>query len=259
MPLENASYINQLDASNPPSTDLIAQADDHIRMLKAALKATFPNITGPVSVTQDVLNAPFRFPIGIVSIWYGAAGDVPGGWAICNGQTVARSDGQGNITLPNLVDRTVIGAGGALAGVGVPIGSIASSATSTAAGGHLHTTPTGGSHSHTGSVAGHALTESQLPSHRHLNGVVSGRDEVFNHGGAPASPTMGRSLGGSDSNGTREGYTTSVGGNQAHNHGLSIDPGGEHTHTTTSVGDHAHNVTVSTVQPCMGLHYIMKI
>lgn len=56
MPLETASYINQLDAANPLGSDPIASGDDHIRLIKAAIKATFPNIAGPVTVTQADLN-----------------------------------------------------------------------------------------------------------------------------------------------------------------------------------------------------------
>lgn len=57
MPLETASYINQLDSANPLGSDPIAAGDDHIRLIKAAVKATFPNITGPVTVTQADLNS----------------------------------------------------------------------------------------------------------------------------------------------------------------------------------------------------------
>lgn len=57
MPLETASYIHQLDAANPLGSDPIASGDDHLRLVKSAVKATFPNITGPVTVTQDQINS----------------------------------------------------------------------------------------------------------------------------------------------------------------------------------------------------------
>jgi hypothetical protein len=57
MPLETASYIHQLDAANPLGSDPIASGDDHLRLVKATVKATFPNITGPVTVTQDDINS----------------------------------------------------------------------------------------------------------------------------------------------------------------------------------------------------------
>lgn len=57
MPLESATYISDLVVTNPPGTDNLSTADDHIRLLKSVLKTTFPNITGAVTVTQAALNA----------------------------------------------------------------------------------------------------------------------------------------------------------------------------------------------------------
>lgn len=56
MPLEIATTINQLNTANPLGSDPIAAGDDHIRLIKSTLKNTFPNVTGPVTVTQDTLN-----------------------------------------------------------------------------------------------------------------------------------------------------------------------------------------------------------
>ena len=55
MGLESATYISDLDAANPLSTDLKSQGDDHLRLIKAALKATFPNVTGAVTPTHTEL------------------------------------------------------------------------------------------------------------------------------------------------------------------------------------------------------------
>lgn len=57
MPLEVATYINQLNTANPVGSDPLAQADDHLRLLKTTIKNTFPNIDGAMTVTDDVLNA----------------------------------------------------------------------------------------------------------------------------------------------------------------------------------------------------------
>ncbi|CAB4160638.1 Phage tail repeat like [uncultured Caudovirales phage] len=57
MPLETTTFINGLDANNPAAGDTVGQADDHIRLIKASVKATFPNITGAVTVSQADLNA----------------------------------------------------------------------------------------------------------------------------------------------------------------------------------------------------------
>ena len=56
MALETGTHINSLNASNPVSTDGLAQADDHIRLIKATIKATFPNITGAMTATHTILN-----------------------------------------------------------------------------------------------------------------------------------------------------------------------------------------------------------
>jgi hypothetical protein len=56
MALETGSFISDLNTSNPQSTDSVSQADDHIRLIKSTVKATFPNITGAVTKTHTQLN-----------------------------------------------------------------------------------------------------------------------------------------------------------------------------------------------------------
>lgn len=56
MALETATYIDGLVAANPAGTDSKSQGDDHLRLLKSTIKATFPNITGAVTATQAELN-----------------------------------------------------------------------------------------------------------------------------------------------------------------------------------------------------------
>lgn len=56
MALESGTYIDDLVATNPAATDALSAADDHIRLIKSTIKATFPNITGPVTGTQLELN-----------------------------------------------------------------------------------------------------------------------------------------------------------------------------------------------------------
>ena len=56
MALETASNISQLNTSNPASTDGLAQADDHIRLIKSTLQNTFANVTGAVTADQGDLN-----------------------------------------------------------------------------------------------------------------------------------------------------------------------------------------------------------
>ena len=57
MALESGTYIDSLDAANPATTDGLSQADDHMRLIKSTIKATFPNLTGAVTLTQSEINA----------------------------------------------------------------------------------------------------------------------------------------------------------------------------------------------------------
>ena len=57
MALESSTYINGLVASNPTSSDNISDGDNHIRLLKSTIKATFPNVTGAVSGTHTAINS----------------------------------------------------------------------------------------------------------------------------------------------------------------------------------------------------------
>ena len=56
MGLESATYISDLNASNPLANDAISEADDHIRLLKSTIKASFPNVNGAVSATDEELS-----------------------------------------------------------------------------------------------------------------------------------------------------------------------------------------------------------
>ena len=56
MALETGSFINSLVVTNPASTDGLAQADDHLRLIKSTIRNTFPSITGAVTSTQAELN-----------------------------------------------------------------------------------------------------------------------------------------------------------------------------------------------------------
>ncbi len=57
MGLEAATFISGLVATNPVgATDPVSQGDDHIRLLKSTLLATFAAITGAVTATHGELN-----------------------------------------------------------------------------------------------------------------------------------------------------------------------------------------------------------
>lgn len=71
MTVESASYISQLNSSNPSASDPLSEGDDHLRLVKSVLQTQFPNLsTTAVSQTSDQLNK-LGFPVGSV-IMYGS-------------------------------------------------------------------------------------------------------------------------------------------------------------------------------------------
>lgn len=56
MPLESAIFVNNLVSSNPISGDGVSEGDDHIRLMKAVLLASFPNISGAMTPTHTIVN-----------------------------------------------------------------------------------------------------------------------------------------------------------------------------------------------------------
>lgn len=102
MPLETATYISDLVITNPANSDGLNQADDHMRLIKAAVKATFPNFTAAaLSATQaeldaiadrlvnGVLRGNGAFEAGFVADFAGPT--PPAGWLECNGAAVSRT------------------------------------------------------------------------------------------------------------------------------------------------------------------------
>lgn len=237
MPLETATSIPTLDPTFPLGSDPVASGDDHIRLIKTVLKTTFPNLTTPVTASASDLNTR-GVPTGFIGMWSGASAAIPAGWFLCDGLNAT----------PDLRDRFIVGAGNTYA-VGGKGGAV--NATTTAAGGHAHTTDTQGSHTHTGTVQGHQLTIEELPAHHH-----QGWGESMD--GAPfgTSAEKGHRGSGQTDNDNYYYNTSDTGGNQAHTHGLALDAGGGHSHTTATAGDHTH--TVDTRSPFYALCFIMK-
>ena len=56
MPLEEATYIQDLVTSNPAGGDDRSTADDHLRLIKFVLKETFPNANGAINPTVAEFN-----------------------------------------------------------------------------------------------------------------------------------------------------------------------------------------------------------
>ena len=100
MGLEVAPYIADLTETWPLSTDKIRDGDDHLRLIKNAVKASFPNIDAPVTATPAQLNQPIAS--GLICAYSGLIADIPAGWILCNGANGT----------PNLQGVFIAGAGG---------------------------------------------------------------------------------------------------------------------------------------------------
>lgn len=51
------TYISDLVATNPLSSDLASTSDDHLRCIKTAVKGSFPNVNAAVTATDEQLNS----------------------------------------------------------------------------------------------------------------------------------------------------------------------------------------------------------
>ena len=244
MALETGTYISSLNASNPASTDGLAQADDHIRLLKATIKATLPNVTGAITSTHTELNVldgvtastseinkldgltattaqmntlagGAAVPTGGIIMWSGSVASIPSGWVLCNGSN----------STPDLRNRFVVGAGLSY-GVNATGGSTTDSITTNSAGGHNH----GGN---TGSTA-----------------VTIPRDGWGNSGSNFGTSVSGRLIAGTGQ--------TEIGETLESIKHVSGDRSFSHTHSISTQGNHNHTATVDTVPPYYALAYIMK-
>lgn len=56
MGLETGTYISDLNSSNPTAADNKSQGDDHLRLIKSTVKASFPGVSGAVTSTHTELN-----------------------------------------------------------------------------------------------------------------------------------------------------------------------------------------------------------
>lgn len=56
MGIESGTYINSLVATNPTSNDPKSEGDNHIRLMKAMILASFPNISGAMTASHTELN-----------------------------------------------------------------------------------------------------------------------------------------------------------------------------------------------------------
>ena len=255
MALESGTFIDSLNASNPTSTDIVSQADDHLRLIKSTIKATFPNIDAAVTATPAALNAATSFDLPAASIIAFAGSSAPSGFLICDGSAVSRTtyatlfgvisttygvgDSSSTFNLPDLRERVIAGKA-----------TSASLLTSGVSG--ITSTTLGNA----GGVQSVALTSAQsgLPAHNHTL-TMDAHTNTFtgiahSHGGitVPGAASLG--------SGASAGFNTS--GTSA-----SATAGGTNS-TVTTTGTIANNSASdassahTNVQPTIILNYCIK-
>lgn len=172
MPTEGATNISELDPNLPTNLGLTGEDYLQLQQLKAVLLASFPALDGlivnangtddpgdkinPDAATWTELfdrvfnleQAPSQRVLGEIVMWSGSVATVPGGFALCDGNSGTPING---VVIPDMRDRFVVGAGSGY-NSGDEGGSAASPITTTTAGDHTHAT------------SGHALTVAELPS-----------------------------------------------------------------------------------------------
>lgn len=242
MGLESVTFISDLVPTWPLGADKIRQGDDHLRAIKTAIKNTFPNIAGAVTLTHTQLNTlPNDFsavlteilkhvvPKGTIVMWSGSVASIPTGWALCNGQNVS-----GYGVVPDLRGRFVLGAGGAY---------------NPADQGGAASVTSGGGGNHTPVIQSTVLTISQIPAHKHQLYVwnVAGSNSTLDGFAGGNVSIAGEIAGG--------GALTYVNGSNVEL--VGTEGGGQgHTHAADAVPDHTH--TVATMPPYYALAYIIK-
>ena len=213
MALETGTFIDSLVATNPTATDALAQADDHLRLITATLKATFPSITGAVTLTHTQINdlqnlqGVLSAPSGTRLLFQQAASPV--GWTV---------DATHTDTALRLVNGSVApGAGGSAAFSAAFASQTPAGSVSTSIGGTINS---------------HTLTLSQIPAHRHFiaanvtnnssttitstnqtkrgghTELTSNNNEDYHLGGVSTDATVGR--------------TSASGSGGSHSHGHSL-------------------------------------
>src|SRR4051812_32180631 len=101
MPLENASFIKDLVPTNPAATDQMGQGYQQIQLVKAVLKAQFPNWTSAIlNSTQaqiDAVSSAFSAGSGLFTV---PAGTASGGQVnllgFGTGNTLSVANGSGS-------------------------------------------------------------------------------------------------------------------------------------------------------------------
>jgi Tfp pilus assembly protein FimT len=89
-----------LSASTATLATSITTLSNTVTTLDQRVNTNYNSLTNLISVSTSSA-VRWAVPVGIVSLWYGTIGNIPSGWALCDG----------NNSTPDLRDRFVVGAG----------------------------------------------------------------------------------------------------------------------------------------------------
>ena len=274
MPTEVATGVHQLDPALPADADPVSEGSLHLRLLKTVLKATFPNVSAPVTATPAQLNAAasvaarvtaleanrartdvptsFFAPVTVHDVFNCVAVQqqgvplVPAGvitlwYGAVNAVPPGWALCNGANGTPDLRDRFVIGAGGTL-GPYALVGQHGHSFPTSPAGAHSHTTSTEGSHSHSGATDGAgAHTHGGFTGNTSLE-VSHLPSHIHGVGTVDLAGVNGGSLGSSGEPDAPRNYGVGM-------HGFvqtsATGDGVPHAHTIPNDGTHGHNFSTS--------------
>ena len=75
MGLETGTYIDDLISTNPLAADNVSQGDNHLRLIKAVLKASFPSVDMAVNAIHASSSAP-ALAITAGLVWFDTSANV---------------------------------------------------------------------------------------------------------------------------------------------------------------------------------------
>lgn len=259
MGLETADTIYELNEANPDGQDDRPEGDNHLRLIKDALKKTFlkgleanrpaAGTEGRYYVATDTRKhfydngsswdqiGPDPEPPGLLAPFAGSA--APNGYLLCDGSAVSRAtysdlfdvvgetygagDGSTTFNVPDLRGRVAMGLDN-MGGTSADVVTVDPADTL----------------GDTGGEEEHQLTEGEMPSHDHTGTAQSAGTHV--HGSSLVNDLQ-ESTGTVDALGKSTGSSGQAAG--AHTHTLSINDRGD---------DRAHN----NLQPFMSLNWVIK-
>jgi microcystin-dependent protein len=226
------------------------------------------NVNGDIKADSITVNGVTNseVPIGLIAMWYGTVASIPTGWTLCDGVEVAKTDGSGNITPPDLRTRFVRGAhqdnpAPAYPGQNGGANSVTLSEANLAPHAHTFTTSTENApHAHTANSGtsnaphNHGISD---PTHAHtIPGYVQNMNYPPGSGIRELNPTgVVRSNVGSYAAYTGVGVQNAQ---APHTHTVTVSTGqAPHAHTGTTAN--AGQATAVDIQPYYYvLAYIMK-